>query len=107
MKTTTLTLTLLTALLFLREGSAATPKGSSEHRMTFVHRHHATASDRRAEELQPELSGVIPRAVRSGDPLEMLDPLAPAKYGSAPESTLLDPDGSGQWDGIKLLTFSF
>jgi hypothetical protein len=37
----------------------------------------------------------------------MLNPLAPAKYGTAEENVLLDPDRPGKWDGIKLLGISF
>jgi hypothetical protein len=37
----------------------------------------------------------------------MLNPLAPAKYGTAEENVVLDPDVPGKWDGIKLLSISF
>jgi hypothetical protein len=37
----------------------------------------------------------------------MLNPLAPAKYGTAEENVLLDPDAPGKWNGIKLLSISF
>jgi hypothetical protein len=37
----------------------------------------------------------------------MLNPLAPAKYGTAEENVLLDPDRPGKWDGIKLLVIPF
>ena len=52
-------------------------------------------------------SGVIPRAVRGGNPLQMLNPRAPAQYGTAQESVSFDPDIPGKWKGIKLFTFSF
>jgi hypothetical protein len=50
---------------------------------------------------------VIPRAIRGGNPLQMLNPLAPARYGTAQQSVALKPDGSGKWDGIKLFEFTF
>ena len=56
---------------------------------------------------RPQVTGVIARAIRSGNPLQMLNPLAPAKYGAAEENVLLDPDRPGKWDGIKLLGISF
>jgi len=56
---------------------------------------------------RPQVTGVIARAIRSGNPLQMLNPLAPAKYGAAEENVLLDPDRPGKWDGIKLLRISF
>jgi hypothetical protein len=37
----------------------------------------------------------------------MLNPFAPAKYGTAEENVVQDPDVPGKWDGIKLLGISF
>jgi hypothetical protein len=37
----------------------------------------------------------------------MLNPLAPAKYGTAEENVVPNPDVPGKWDGIKLLGISF
>jgi hypothetical protein len=64
-------------------------------------------SRRPAVEAGPQVTGVIPRAVRSGNPLQILNPLAPAKYGTAEENVLLDRDVPGKWNGIKLLGISF
>jgi hypothetical protein len=36
----------------------------------------------------------------------MLNPYAPAKYGTAAQSVVLDPD-TGKWKGIKLFEFLF
>jgi hypothetical protein len=36
----------------------------------------------------------------------MLNPYAPAKYGTAEDSVILDPD-TGKWRGIKLFTINF
>jgi hypothetical protein len=52
------------------------------------------------------VQGVIPRAVRGGNPLQMLNPKAPAKYGTAAQSVILDPD-TGKWRGIKLFEIFF
>lgn len=65
-----------------------------------------------------EVTGVIPRAIRGGNPLQMLNPRAPAKYGTAEQSVLYDPVYSsrnsmseppypGKWRGIKFFTFLF
>ena len=54
-----------------------------------------------------EVTGVVPRAVRGGNPLQMLNPAAPAKYGTAQESVTFDPRDPGKWKGIKLFTFVF
>jgi hypothetical protein len=53
------------------------------------------------------VQGVIPRAVRGGNPLQMLNPKAPARYGTSIESTSFDPNVPGKWKGIKLFEFLF
>ena len=52
------------------------------------------------------VQGVVPRAVRGGNPLQMLNPKAPAKYGTAAQSVLIDPD-TGKWRGIKFFEIVF
>jgi hypothetical protein len=52
------------------------------------------------------VQGAIPRAVRGGNPLQMLNPRAPAKYGTSADSVILDPD-TGKWRGIKLFEILF
>jgi len=64
-------------------------------------------SHRPNAEARPQVTGAIPRAIRSGNPLQMLNPSAPAKYGTAEENVVLEPDVPGKWDGIKLLSISF
>ena len=68
-----------------------------------------------------DVTGVIPRAIRGGNPLQMLNPRAPARYGTAEESVLMEPYGPdttrrtsvsdpnypGKWRGIKFFTFLF
>jgi hypothetical protein len=56
--------------------------------------------------LTEDVEGVVPRALRGGNPLEMLNPNAPGKYGTAAQSVILDPD-TGKWKGIKLLQVDF
>jgi hypothetical protein len=50
--------------------------------------------------------GVLPRAARGGNPFQMLNPKAPAQYGKAEDSVVLDPE-TGKWKGIKLFTINF
>jgi hypothetical protein len=45
--------------------------------------------------------GAVPRGIRGGNPLQMLNPLAPARYGTAAQSVILEPY-TGKWNGIKL-----
>jgi hypothetical protein len=54
-----------------------------------------------------DVQGVIPRAVRGGNPLQMVNPRAPARYGTSEQSVTLKPDGSGKWNGIKLFEIVF
>jgi hypothetical protein len=45
--------------------------------------------------------GAVPAAIRGGNPLQMLNPKAPAQYGTAGQHVILDPE-TGKWRGIKL-----
>ena len=55
---------------------------------------------------RPDVQGVVPRAVRGGNPLQMLNPMAPAKYGTAAQSVVIDPE-TGKWKGIKFFEIVF
>jgi hypothetical protein len=74
---------------------------------SFEHRHHAPEPHWFAILGARNASGVIPRVIRSGDPLQMLNVRAPAKYGTAEENVSWDPDVPGRGNGIKLLGISF
>jgi hypothetical protein len=107
MKATTLTIVLVAALAACDQASAVTSQHARSHHTTLLQRRHSVQSHRPAAEARPQVTGVIARAIRSGNPLQMLNPLAPAKYGTAEENVLLNPDVPGKWDGIKLLRISF
>jgi hypothetical protein len=73
---------------------------------------HARPSTVRAAKSTPtlkksEVVGALPRAVRGGNPLQMLNPKAPAKYGNWVQSTSFDSDVPGKWKGIKLFELVF
>ena len=56
------------------------------------------------------VDGVVPRAVRGGNPLQMLNPKAPRKYGTAEEAVTYDwpdPYYGYKWKGIKLFEIRF
>jgi hypothetical protein len=76
--------------------------------------------ERKAPPLAPvPVDGVIPRAVRGGNILQMFNPKAPAKYGTsqdaivydvAPMNTIPAQNGqndAGKWKGIKFFVFRF
>src|SRR4030095_4949503 len=44
-------------------------------------------------------SGVVPRAFSAGNPLQMLTPAAPARYGTAQQSVALKPEEPGKRNG--------
>ena len=54
-----------------------------------------------------EPGGVIPRALRGGNPLQMLNSWAPARYGTAQQSVTVKPEDPGKWNGIKLFEIFF
>lgn len=56
----------------------------------------------------PGADGVVPRAIRSGNPLQMLNPFAPAEYGGGHDVVRHD-DGDPYQNprGIKLVAFTF
>jgi hypothetical protein len=56
---------------------------------------------------KPDVDGVIPRAVRGGNPLQMLNPNAPRKYGTSQEAVTVDSSDPGKWKGIKFFEFRF
>ena len=57
---------------------------------------------------RPAVEGVIPRGFSdSRNPLQMLNPWAPPRYGTWVESTSFDPDHPGKRNGIKLFEILF
>src|SRR6266403_6127569 len=100
MKTSMLNIVFVAALVACGQLSAATSQHASSHSTTLVQRRHSVQSHRPAAEARPQVTGVIARAIRTGNPLQVLNPMAPAKYGTAEENVLLDSDLPGKWDGI-------
>ena len=100
MRTKTLIACLVTGLLMLGQPAWAA-------RNSFESRQRARQTHRPAILSQQAASGVIPRAIRGGNPLQMLNPLAPAKYGTADESVSPDPDLPGKVNGINVVSISF
>jgi len=107
MKTTLFTIGLILGVISLsHESAAATPRHRFSHGV-FTYRHHAIETHAPLIELKPQVTGVIPRIIRGGDPLQMLNPFGQAKYGTAEENTVFDPDVPGRGDGIKLVGVLF
>lgn len=68
------------AILLSDQSSAATRNERDARDLKFAHRQRAVATRPLDVEPKHEVTGVIPRAIRGGNPLEMLNPFAPAKY---------------------------
>jgi hypothetical protein len=109
MRTKILIVCLAAAFLTLGQpGRAASNRPSaSPHTTSFEARQRARQTHRPATVSEQTVSGVIPRAIRGGNPLQMLNPRAPAKYGTAEDNVSLDPDVPGKGNGIKLFSISF
>ena len=54
-----------------------------------------------------EVTGVIPRAVRGGNLLQVFNPKAPRKYGTSQEAVTYDQNDPAKWKGIKFFEFRF
>src|ERR1700682_2487827 len=54
-----------------------------------------------------EVDGVIPRAIRGVNPLQMFNPRAPRKYGTSQEAVSYDQNDPYKWRGIKFFEFRF
>ena len=100
MTTKTLIACLVAGLLTLGQPTWAARK-------PFESRQHARQTQRPAILARPAVSGVIPSAIRGGNPLQMLNPFAPAKYGTAGEHVSVDPDVPGKVNGITFVSIPF
>jgi hypothetical protein len=90
-----------------QESAAVTPKHRFSQSSALNYKHHAVENRPPTIGPKPDITGVIPRVIRGSNPLQMLNPFAPAKYGTAEENTVFDPDIPKRGDGIKLLSVSF
>jgi len=105
MKSITLGITFTVGLIAFVHDTMADPLHTAARQGT-KHTNHHNLSEALGAALasKADVSGVIPRAVRGGNPLQMLDPFAPPEYGSAEQNIIRDPDLAGGTAGIKLLS---
>lgn len=90
-------------LMAMAVAASAEPQG---FRATVRHKKGAKAEKPAPVTTRSEVQGVIPRALRGGNPLQMLNPKAPAKYGTGEQSVAYNPI-SGRYDQIKLFEIVF
>ena len=102
--------TILSVCIVLAVTSAAWAQQPQPHQKNFV-----TTNKKGVQNTAPippisnrrELQGAIPQGVRGGNPLQMLNPKAPARYGTWVQNTSFDPNVPGKWKGIKLFEIVF
>ncbi len=51
--------------------------------------------------------GAVQVAIRTGNPIQLINPAAPARYGNAQEHVSHDPNDPGKPKGIVLFAWSF
>ena len=70
---------------------------------------HTKAGPRSAPPISKKMDvdGIVPRAIRGGNPLQMLNPRAPRKYGTSLEAVSYDQNDPNKWRGIKFFEFRF
>lgn len=51
--------------------------------------------------------GVVQVAIREGNPVQLINPVAPARYGNGQEHVMHDPNDPGKPKGISLFAWSF
>jgi hypothetical protein len=96
-----------TVIVCLISGFLAVAQPAWTAPRSFESREHARQTHRPAALSTREVSGVIPRAIRGGSPLQMLNAFAPAKYGTANESVSIDPDVTKKVNGIIFVSIPF
>jgi len=108
MKTRILIVCVAAASLMLGQPARAAGNRATafSHTTSLEFRYHGRQTHRQ-ELSKPVVSGVIPSASRADNPLQILNPFAPAKYGTSEDNVSLDPGIPGKWDGIKLFSISF
>jgi hypothetical protein len=92
-------------LMMMALAANAEPQKTKGFRTT-VQRKKTVRTEKPAPVRDENIQGVIPRALRGGNPLQMLNPKAPAKYGTAEQSVAYNPL-TGRYDQIKLFEISF
>ena len=91
-------------IVLIIAGFAATASAQTYESVVITHKRKTAPTPPVRE---TKVNGVLVRAARGGNPLQMLNPGAPAKYGTAEESVVFDPEIPGKWKGIKLLSFNW
>jgi hypothetical protein len=87
--------------------AAGNSANTQSHSASLEPRYPGRQTHRPAPLSRQAVFGVIPRAIRGGQPVQMLNPIAPAKYGTAEENVSFDPEVPGKGNGINFFSISF
>jgi len=94
-------------IAFLLLAAAATSMAAEVYTAPFTPNRRRTRERPAPPITKPDVDGVVPRAVRGGNPLQMLNPRAPRKYGTSQEAVTYDQNDPAKWRGIKFFEFRF
>ncbi len=119
MKTLSLVLTVAASLFCasaLHAQTTVTTRGTNGRKTTttFTTRRSTVTNAERSRianapvAIGPRTDGVVPRAIRSGNAIQMVNPAAPAEYGSGQDVTRHEVDDPNQRpQGLKLYAIEF
>ncbi len=97
----------------LQAQTTVTKRNSSGRKTTTTYTSRRTTIDRSRianapVAIGPRTDGVVPRAIRSGNPLQMINPAAPAEYGTGQDVTRREVDDPNQRpQGLRLYAIEF
>ena len=110
------TILALTAGMALAQGQGQVPGQGQGQLSTTVLTTTTATGEVRTTILKPRVpaaaplvptEGVVQVAIRQRDPVQLINPVAPARYGNGQEHVMHDPNDPGKPKGISLFAWSF
>jgi hypothetical protein len=110
------TILALTAGMALAQGQSQVPGQGQGQLSTTVLTTTTATGEVRTTILKPRVpaaaplvptEGVVQVAIRQGNPVQLINPVAPARYGNGQEHVMHDPNDPGKPKGISLFAWSF
>ena len=110
------TILALTAGMALAQGQGQVPGQGQGQLSTTVLTTTTATGEVRTTILKPRVpaaaplvptEGVVQVAIRQGNPMQLVNPVAPARYGNGQEHVMHDPNDPGKPKGISLFAWSF
>ena len=110
------TILALTAGMALAQGQGQVPGQGQGQLSTTVLTTTTATGEVRTTILKPRVpaaaplvptEGVVQVAIRQGNPVQLINPVAPARYGNGQEHVMHDPNDPGKPKGISLFAWSF